>query len=182
MKTEESFLYIRPKHKLVPTEDGVGKVYPNNSAITIAYRFLPEDTDGKWISLGVSFCSPKEKSWSKKKARSIARARLNDSPVRLQYEGLEADLTTRHVVSGLKIIVVENPQWEHADDQVLRPSRFTQRWGAALMGPDGSLLTAYFDFKDKWKIPAAVHLEAIPRPLSHWVLNIPSWARALLET
>jgi hypothetical protein len=179
MNTEESYLYIRPPFKLVQTKDGVGKVYPNNSAITIAYRFLPEDADGKWISLGVSFCSPKEKSWHKRTARSIARGRLHDSPVRLQYEGLEAALTTRHVVSGFKAIVFEDPKWEHADDQVLHPGRFTQRWAAALVGPDGSLLTAYFDFKHILRdVPEVV--EQLPRPLSHWVLRVPRWARDLL--
>jgi len=177
----EKFIHIRPP--TVTVENSKGKdidVYPDYSGFTIAYRFLPEDTDGKWIALGMSFSSPMEKEWLREKARGIARSRLNDSPVRLQYEGLEADLTSRYVVSGVRTIVYENPKWKHVDDKVLRPGRFTQRWGAALVGPDGSLLTAYFDCK---RTPRGVHpsLCVIPRAPSHWVLRIPAFVRGLLE-
>ena len=177
---EESYIYIRPKFEHVSAPSHVAKVYPNNSAIAVAYRFLPEDSDGKWISIGVAFCSPKEKHWEKRKARSISKSRLDKSPLRLQYEGLEASLTTRHVLTGLRAVVFEKPTWKYIDDQVLRPKRFTQRWGAPLVGPDGSLLHAYFDFKHVHRDTPREYAR-LPPPVSHWILNAPDWAQALLE-
>lgn len=177
----ETFVHIRPP--TVPVVDRKGEtaqVYPTNSCISIAYRYLPADADGKWVSIGIAFCAPQEKAWVRKKSCAIARGRLNDSPLRLRFEGLEAPLASHHVVSAVRAVVIENPVWEMVDDQVLRPGRFTQRWGSPLMGPDGSLLTAYFDFKHLLRGIPRGHCQ-LPRPVSHWILKTPSWAKSLLR-
>jgi len=196
------FIHIRPPFRLVPFTDKEGKtrqgkVYDNTSAVTIAYRILPADDDGQWLAIGAVFCSPKEKSWSRKQGCSIAGMRLKDSPLRLQFEGLEAELTSRHVLIGLRAIVIEKPEWGYIDEQVLRPDRFDGRWGAPLMGPDGSLLTAYIDGKQPSKEEEEENIVELARVLevpeeeardryeedwlpSHWSRRIPSFARALL--
>lgn len=173
---KETFIHVRPARVSNATAQGDNTPeYPSSCAISIAYRLLPEGEDGQWASLGVSFCSPLERYWNRKKGCTIARSRLNNSPVRLRFEALEDKLSARHVRLALDTIIIEEPRWEHVDDQVLRPQRFTQRWGTPLVGPNGSLLTAYFDCLHHSRAPRPSLLESEREP-SHWILRIPSWA------
>jgi hypothetical protein len=175
---------IRPRPKQVTTlkrnKAWTTDQYPHPGGISIAYRFYPDDEDGsKWAAFGVCVSSPLNQCYHGKKVNRIARARLEDSPVRLQFEGFESKLLGMHVRSAFRTILIEEPKWEHVDDLVLRPGRFTERWGAPLVGPDGSLLTAYFDCK-RTRRGLGRDVAQIPTAPSHWILRMPGWIQELV--
>lgn len=168
------------------------------AGVTICSRPSETQADGQWVLVGASFSSPKAKFWDRKKACAIAKARAFDSPLQLKFEGLDGGLQAKHVEAALRTLAIEGPAWVPADMKPLRPGRFTQRYGTTLLGPNGSLLTAYIDVKP-WtsaEVPEdrlrrkVVYLDSPPLSkgagsvqllISHWALRIPSWARDVLE-
>lgn len=167
--------------------------YPDSAGITICYRPAETRQDGQWVLVGVSFCPPTAAYWNRRKANVIARSRAFDSPLQFQFEGLAEDLTERHVIQAVRTLCIEEPKWEPGDRKPLRPSRFTHRYSAALLGPGGSLLTAYLDVKVREMSQDAprgkiIHITdphggkfSRDVQVSHWALRIPAWARTMLR-
>jgi len=187
------FKHIRPDQVQVKNKDNqMVLAYPDSSGITVCYRPAETRQDGQWVLVGVSFCPPSAKYWDRKQANVIAQSRAFDSPLQFQFEGLQEDLTARHVIQAVRTLCIEEPRWEPADRRPLRPSRFTHRYGAALLGPGGSLLTAYIDVKVREMSQEAprgkviyIHDEQDDKfsrnvQVSHWALRIPGWARQML--
>lgn len=175
---------IRPKPKQVTTlkrnKAWTTDQYPHAGGVVIAYRFYPDDEDGaKLAAFGVCVSSPLNRCFHGKKLKAIARARLEDSPVRLQFEGFDSKLLGAHIRSAFKTILIEDPNWEKVDDKVHRPGRFTERWGAPLLGPDGSLLTAYWDCK-RTRRGLSRDVAQLPVAPSHWILRMPGWIREVV--
>lgn len=192
------FKHIRP-HRVHRRnkKDRLVQVYPDSSGITICYRPSETRKDGQWVLVGVSFCPPNAKFWDRKRANIVAGARSHDSPVQFQFEGLDEELSVRHVIQAVRTLMIEEPKWEPADTHPLRPHRFSHRYGAALFGPSGSLLTAYIDVKvremdqeaprgkvifiqDKYGKDSSIDISRNVQ-ISHWALRVPDWAPALLK-
>lgn len=181
---EPRIMRIRPQPKQVTTlkrnKTWTTDQYPHAGGVVIAYRFYPDSEDGaKHAAFGICVSSPLNTCFNGKKVNAIARARLRDSPVRLQFEGFESKLRGMHIRSAFRALLIEKPKWEYVDDQVLRPGRFTERWGAPLLGPDGSLLTAYFDCK-RTRRGLDRAIAQIPTPPSHWILRMPGWIEEIV--
>jgi len=178
---EEEFSYIRPPQRMVwdPRRGKQILRHPHTGGVVVAYRTLPTGEDGQWAAIGVAVSRPSNPSYDQKLIKRIARARLHDSPLRLQFAGRDDPLRLPVIRSALRTIIIEEPEWLYVDGQVLRPKRFTQRWGTELVGPDGSLLTAYFDFKHELRGVPREHAQ-VPRPLSHWILRLPNWILEVL--
>ena len=181
------FVHLRPQtvaRKNKKDEDV--SVYPDSSGVTLCIQFgrISEDED-QWASLGWCLSSPSRSSWDRKKSCSIAGGRLRDSPLQFRFEALREDLTLRHVLQALRTLTLEAPKWEFADEKPVRPGRFNNRVSTALLGPDGSLLTAYVDVKVNEEPHLAVsriysHQQADVPPKIHWAMRAPRWAHALI--
>lgn len=176
---------IRPPPKMVTTlkrnKAWTTPQYPHNGGLVIAYRVYPNPEGGPQVAaLGAAVSSPLNECFHGTKLKRIARARLEDSPVRLKFDDFEPRLRGDHVRSAFRALLIDEPEWKYVDDEVLRPGRFTQRWGACLLGPDGSLLTAYIDFLHRPRWAAEGAAIPLPRPLRHWVLRMPGWIREVV--
>jgi hypothetical protein len=188
--------HIRPSTLLLNKK---GKQYLGyeRGAITIAYYPLPDAID-KPAVIGLAFCTP-EDQWSRSRGRSIASSRLGTSPLRLSFEGLERPLTYGDILAGLRTLAIDSLRgWEYIDENVLKP-RSNERWGVALIGPGGSLLTAYVDVKAKAPKGSLFRKLTAPRGAvdygssvpgegehpwpdsnGHWAMRIPSFGECLL--
>ena len=184
------FKHIRPPQVSMENRKGdTVMVHDSTAGITICYRLAENRTDGQWALVGLSFSSPKEKHWSRNKACSIARTRAFDNPLQLQFEGLDTDLREAHIVTAVRTLMIEHPMWELGDESPLRPSRFSHRFGAALLGPSGSLLTVLIDVKIRqspslvvFPVPGVgARSRDVDTSIRHWALRIPSWAEAVIR-
>lgn len=180
---------VRPPPRMVTTtkrnKSWTTPQYPHNGGVVIAYLVYPNPDGGPQVAaLGAAVSSPTNGCFHGAKLKRIARARLEDSPVRLQFDGFGPKLRGDHIRSAFRALLIEEPKWRYVDNQVLRPGRFTQRWGASLLGPDGSLLTAFIDFlhRPRWAEEEARRGNAVPlqRALCHWVLRMPAWIREVV--
>jgi hypothetical protein len=188
------FKHLRaPRMTIRDRKGDLVEVHEDASGVTIAYTSSRlQGTNEHWIRLGMAFSSPKAKCWPRKKMNRIAAARAKDNPLLLQLESFDSDVTEDVLTSLLRTFVIELPHtWEPVPN-VLRPSRFNRRAGVGLVGPAGSLLSAYVDFKDPEApkptkrgdcvVPLLMRDEETPfhRRVRHWSCRVPSWAKQLI--
>jgi hypothetical protein len=145
--------------------------------------------DGPAYACGWSF-SHSQKGWQRKKALAIAKGRLQDSPIRFYFDSV-GEIELPQLVSTVKAYLLAGVQWDSADERVLRPSRFNWRIGGQMLGPDGSLVSVFFDtrasefLEDKRKV-LPLHESNLGKPekldnVTHWALKSPSWVPHCLE-
>jgi hypothetical protein len=187
----ETFIHIREQVPGRRTMDGV-LLKPGKAAISICYRLSETNESEQWALVSWSLCPPTVPYWNRKKGVAIARARVYDAPVQFQFESLGERLTERHILAAVRTFLIEasktGPRWEEGDTHPIRPSRFTERWGTVVPGPDGSLLTAWIDVKP-WHLPEHVIQfkqdggDPPPKFITHWTRRpTAGWVLKLLES
>ena len=151
---------------------------PSGGVVTVCYRHSDE-----WALVGMSFSSPKERCWVRKKGNAIAKGRAHDSPLQIHFVGLAGQVSPRLVKSVVRSLAIENPKWEEGDMNPIRPSRFTERWNTDLLGPDGLLFKVWIDVKPERPGREICIVPGINAPVeaTHWAIRMPGWARALLK-
>lgn len=162
------------------------KTKHHRGVVTLAYH-LSENR----AVVGMAM-SPPTLQWDRKKLNAIAKARSLDSPIILEYEGLNAEVEEKHVVFAMTILALEEPAWQPWSTSPLRPKRFTHQWRMSVLGTDSSLVHAHIDVKVREMADpkATGKVIGITSPysdrkfdrnvrISHWMLRIPEWVRTL---
>ena len=154
------------------------------AGITVHYRIGSTTPNGQSALVGMSFCSPKERTWNRLIGNKIAKDRSVTSPILFQFHSLDRELTRQDISATCRTLLISNPSWtfDFEDSETIRPSRYTSRKRTQVIGPEGSWVNCYIEGN---KIETnVINVEAGHPVLEfrHWALRVPGWARKLVRS